>query len=369
MNFGQIATSAIGAISGAFSGFGARKRQKEAIAAQQKENELARAFNRSMAEQANKWARENVADERAYNTPAAQMKRLKEAGLNPDLMYGNGASGLVDSNVASTFQTSSYQPSDMASPIMNTPLMSQSILNGISASKMLAETQNIQQDTAKKKGETTSLDLDNLVKAATQGSTIELANMQVSVSKSVIELNSAQKENLLQGLKNLETANNKMNAEIEQLTASARNLDTVSANNRLEALLKGKRFALEVQRVRQELQESDSRIKVNESQIKRAMLLMLSEKMNLDMNTLAQKANVHLTNIKAENAVYEQDVIKFTGRQLDFNYNQDMKFSDIQRTLETARIVSDGVSNVIGSLNPLTKLLAPAPAPIRGFGR
>ena len=124
MNFGQIANSAIGAISGAFSGFGARKRQQDAIKAQQKENELARAFNRSMAEQANKWARENIADARAYNSPAAQMKRLKEAGLNPDLMYGNGASGLVDSNVASTFQTPAYHPSDMASPIMHTPLLS-----------------------------------------------------------------------------------------------------------------------------------------------------------------------------------------------------------------------------------------------------
>lgn len=30
----------------------------------------------------------------SYNTPAAQMQRLKAAGLNPDLMYGNGAAGV-----------------------------------------------------------------------------------------------------------------------------------------------------------------------------------------------------------------------------------------------------------------------------------
>lgn len=34
------------------------------------------------------WNREN-----AYNHPAAQMQRLKEAGLNPNLMYGNTAAG------------------------------------------------------------------------------------------------------------------------------------------------------------------------------------------------------------------------------------------------------------------------------------
>jgi hypothetical protein len=33
----------------------------------------------------------------AYNTPAKQMKRLKDAGLNPALMYGKGTVGNVDS--------------------------------------------------------------------------------------------------------------------------------------------------------------------------------------------------------------------------------------------------------------------------------
>ena len=36
----------------------------------------------------------------SYNTPAAQMQRLKAAGLNPDLMYGNGSAG-VQANLPS----------------------------------------------------------------------------------------------------------------------------------------------------------------------------------------------------------------------------------------------------------------------------
>lgn len=52
-----------------------------------------RAFNRQMADQAymrdvDMWNRQNE-----YNTPEAQMERLKSAGLNPALMYGQGTVG------------------------------------------------------------------------------------------------------------------------------------------------------------------------------------------------------------------------------------------------------------------------------------
>lgn len=365
----SIGSAALGTLSGIFQGFGAKKRLDKTLKYQKEAQEDAQAHNLHMAQLSNQWARENIADERAYNDPSKVRERLAKAGLNPDLMYAGGAGSLIDSNVAATFQPQSVQPLDPSSAIMSTPTVGESIITGISAAKMLAETQNIKADTAKKQGEQTSLDLDNMVKSATQGSTIELANMQVSLSKSVLDLNSAQKENLLQGIKNLETANDKMNAEIENIVSSTKNIDSVTLNNRLEHILKGKRFALEVQQVRQNLKESDARINLSETEVKRMMLLMLSEKMSLDMNVLSQKAGIHLTNQQTENAVYQKDLIKFTGRQIQFNYEQDMKYSDVQRSLETVRLVTDGVSNVLGSLNPISKILQPAPTQVKGFGR
>ena len=40
----------------------------------------------------------------AYNTPAQQMARFKDAGLNPALMYGQGTPGNANSHVQSKFQ-------------------------------------------------------------------------------------------------------------------------------------------------------------------------------------------------------------------------------------------------------------------------
>ena len=72
---GALGKGLIGGIGNIVSGlFGNRSRKREA--------QRQREWTESM------WNRQN-----AYNTPAMQMKRLKEAGLNPALMYGQGTTG------------------------------------------------------------------------------------------------------------------------------------------------------------------------------------------------------------------------------------------------------------------------------------
>ncbi len=95
--FGSGASGAAGAAMSVLGGIGgfiqgrknrklARQLQQQQLDWQQQENE--RAFNRSVE----MWNMEN-----AYNSPAAQMKRLIEAGLNPNLAYGS----LGDANATS----------------------------------------------------------------------------------------------------------------------------------------------------------------------------------------------------------------------------------------------------------------------------
>lgn len=58
---------------------------------QQKQNELQRQYEMAMYEKQKKDRIEFWNMENQYNTPVMQMKRLKDAGLNPNLVYGNGA--------------------------------------------------------------------------------------------------------------------------------------------------------------------------------------------------------------------------------------------------------------------------------------
>ncbi len=65
--------------------------------------------NERMQQQQNKWNLEQWNRNNAYNHPAAQMQRLKAAGLNPDLMYGQNAGGAMG-NSASPAQGSNPIP-------------------------------------------------------------------------------------------------------------------------------------------------------------------------------------------------------------------------------------------------------------------
>jgi hypothetical protein len=73
-----------------------------------------------------------------YNTPANQMKRLQEAGLNPNLIYGSGS---ANTGVAGSIAPSKPAPYNVKNPV---PL--QSMLLG-------SQIDNIQADTERKKAD------------------------------------------------------------------------------------------------------------------------------------------------------------------------------------------------------------------------
>lgn len=82
-----IGSAASGAIGGLFSMNQASKQRKA-------NKRLAEYSYQKDLEQ---WNRENE-----YNDPSQQMQRLKDAGLNPNLMYGNGASTSVGNTSTSS---------------------------------------------------------------------------------------------------------------------------------------------------------------------------------------------------------------------------------------------------------------------------
>ena len=67
-------------------------------------------FNRETRDMQRAWALEDWEKANQYNSPAQQMQRLKEAGLNPHLIYGSGSATSNAAPVRST-DTPSWNPS------------------------------------------------------------------------------------------------------------------------------------------------------------------------------------------------------------------------------------------------------------------
>ena len=80
---GALGGAAISAIGNFFGNKSNHKASREAF---ERESKFAR--EERLAQQ--QWIEQMYEKNNSYNSPAAQMQRLKDAGLNPDLMYSRG---------------------------------------------------------------------------------------------------------------------------------------------------------------------------------------------------------------------------------------------------------------------------------------
>lgn len=129
-----------------YGGISARKRDKKNREAQEKQNELDRQFQREMYERSTNDSRQDWANQNAYNDPLQQMTRLRQAGLNPNLIYGKGAD-----NTAASIRGGQASGGNQTAPKsegLEIPYFSGALQNALSqyqqAKFMTAQTDNLQ---------------------------------------------------------------------------------------------------------------------------------------------------------------------------------------------------------------------------------
>lgn len=124
-----------------------------------------RRYERQLADQHKLWQENN-----AYNSPAAQMARLKSAGLNPNLVYQNGGVSAPSDQIS--------PPSFQSSPINE---FNSVIPNSIQATSIEADIDN-------KNAVTASLLADNRVKDTPLGQLEEFNQLTDSTKKEMSNL-------------------------------------------------------------------------------------------------------------------------------------------------------------------------------------
>lgn len=117
---------------------------------QKKQNERSERFSREMYAQQRSDSLSDWNMQNAYNDPSAQMQRLKDANLNPNLVYGNGA----DAQMGAPMRSSQAAQPDFKAPQVDA--------GGIVQSAMMMK--QIQSNIAKTDAETAA------IKARTVGS-------------------------------------------------------------------------------------------------------------------------------------------------------------------------------------------------------
>ena len=118
--------------------------------AQSNLNKKTMKWNEQQMQTQRQWALQDWQMQNEYNSPTAQMKRLQEAGLNPNLIYGRGTGDLTAQPIRST-DSKSWNP---------TPPRFE--LDSILAQYQNTKMQNIQMDSLKKQQEIQNANLANI---------------------------------------------------------------------------------------------------------------------------------------------------------------------------------------------------------------
>lgn len=134
--------------SGIGSLFGNKNIDKQ-IKAQQEENQKNREYNLMLAQMQNDWSQDQWERENDYNLPINQRKRLEDAGLNPDLMYGNGGIQNIGASSPSMTSGAPSSPTDM-SPLGQKKTIGDALRDSLNVELQRAQIDNLKADADRK---------------------------------------------------------------------------------------------------------------------------------------------------------------------------------------------------------------------------
>lgn len=343
---GGIGGAAISAI-GSF--FGNKSNRKQSAEAFERESKFAR--EERLAQQ--QWIEQMYEKNNSYNSPAAQMQRLKEAGLNPDLMYSRGDVGNA---------TAPEAPAQAPTPRFNvipTNTYGQTAQiaadAGLKASQArLAESQSKKADT-----EESLLTADYLLRKARTESDIELNNSTIYVNHELGQLNHAEAELAAKKLQEIDVAMSEARERINTMKAQQSEIDEKIVQMKFDRYLRSKEFELLCKKTYQEMKESNSRIALNAAEVQDMLATQMARISNLNASTYMMKKQGLLTHEQTMTELYKQTGIDISNQHAKFNFDQAKDWDTTERFTNVATTwinsLSYAVSQFAGATTSLQK--------------
>ncbi len=278
IDWSSVASSAAGSLVGAISQIGANKKNRQFV---ERQNQINRDFTLDM------WNRTNE-----YNSPVQQMARWKEAGLNPNLMYGQGSSGNAQASPTPAQGTPKNEPIDL----------SQFADMMFKRKQMQLSNINLQADTATKEG------LQKVQESQVVNNLANAKNHLANAGKSEAEVG---------------RINSLLQYEMDNLGAVNKNLG-----------LTADKIAVDIQNVQQQMAESGQRMRLSQAQIGKIAQDIASAKAQMNLwqmqgnESKARATQLELHNKLIKEGVNPQDPawLRILGRNADsiIDYGKDM---------------------------------------------
>ena len=312
--------SGVGSIAGMI---GQNKIVNKQIAAQREENRLNRYYNQMLARQQNQWNLEQWNRENAYNSPLAQMYRLRQAGLNPDLMYGQGTTGNSAGSPEMTSGAPS-EPQDMSAMLSKRSFgqTMQQILDKEQQRRMNeAQIEAIKANTNKTNAETTGINLDNFVKNGTKEYMIQIAGVNVTNAQKSGQLTDAQREAVYQGIEESKQNIDESKATVDQIRAIISKLDFDKQQDAKRLILEELKNNAEIRELYSRANLNDSQTKLNENELDELIATFTFRLVGLTLDNEEKRGRIAVLSQEAEKIYTE-----IQRNNFDLQYDKDYKF-------------------------------------------
>ena len=271
----NAASSLISGIFGTVNGFLDRSAQNKnidkQIAAQAAENQKTREYNLNLAKMQNQWNLEQWNRENEYNTPMAQMQRLVDAGLNPDLFYQNGVSGMTAASSPSMTAGAPATPQDM-SALGQKKTVGQALNEGLQSALVGSQVQLNESVARKNNAEAGGQEITN----ETLG---EMNDAQLRKFADEHDLNGEQIENLRRFNENLRLTGQQLKIDLKVAVERYRNLpNDIYLSNLSRAI----DIVFKDAQIRKALSEVDINEKIFKEELPAKIALLRNQSFSID---------------------------------------------------------------------------------------
>lgn len=213
------------------------------IAEQRRENQANRDWNLNLAKLQNSWNIDQWNRENAYNSPSSQMVRYKQAGLNPDLIYGQQNLSAASPEMTSGDGSQPTDVSNLANKRTIGDIVAQASQTRLTnAQAKLAESQadKTDKETEGQGYQNEILKSDAAFRDALNSGTVQLNNMSLKVSEKSMQLTDEQITKVRKECVQIDQSIQESRAAIDEIRQKISNLKTDQAISRLRYLMDAK---------------------------------------------------------------------------------------------------------------------------------
>ena len=346
--------SFLGGLAGGFGSFignlvGGRKQEKIAnkqIAAQKEENAIAREWNLNLAKMQNQWNIDQWNRENQYNSPTNQRKLLRDAGLNPDLYYAEGAGSSLSAASPEMTAGAGTSPTDVSAYSQLPNNARQAVLDAAAIANSFADYSLKKANEKKVNNESDILSIEAFYKAAREKSEIRLTNLRCNLTEADTHLSEKAAEEKVAAINEINARIGQIRQDVIESQSRVKVNDATVRDIENQIMWRNKKGDKEIQRIDAEIDRLAAAAGVDKEKAKTIVMLATAQVKHWNVSDQLASAQTRLTyrEMRLKDALIDMTKAKTEGFVLDNDLVE--RFGGYEKFAQIVTMYGNCVANI-----------------------